>query len=58
MTGNIAPERKNSGMISICVNAMNDWICLMRAATITPNAVSMYASRVCMANTSRISDGA
>ena len=44
LSGNNAPERKNSGMSSICCSAMNDWIWLMRAAIITPNAVSVTAS--------------
>jgi hypothetical protein len=29
---------KNIGITIICIRPMNDCICLMRAATITPNA--------------------
>ena len=43
-TGNIAPEKKNIGMIAICMSAMKDCICVMRAATITPKAVIANAS--------------
>jgi hypothetical protein len=43
-TGKSAPEMKKSGMITICISAMNDCIWLMRAAIITPNAVSANAS--------------
>ena len=49
---------KNIGISSIWVFAMNDWICLMRTASITPNAVSVNASSTCMANTSTIISGA
>ncbi len=31
-------------MITICISAMNDCICVTRAATITPNAVIVKAS--------------
>ena len=30
--GTARRTRKNIGMISICISAMNDWICVMRAA--------------------------
>ena len=56
--GNIAPDRKNSGSISICVSAMNDCICRMRAAIITPNVVMVNASSSWMPKTARISVGA
>lgn len=42
-------------MIAICMIAMNDCICVMRAATITPKAVIANASSICSANTSTIS---
>ena len=44
VTGNSAPEMKNIGITTICVTPMNDCICLMRTATITPNAVIANAS--------------
>jgi hypothetical protein len=43
-TGKIAPERKYIGMIAICISAMKDCICVIRAAIITPNAVIANAS--------------
>ena len=56
-TGNSAPEMKNIGITTICITPMNDCICLMRAATITPNAVMLNASRSCRPKTPRISSG-
>ncbi len=53
-TGNSAPERKYIGMITICISAMNDCICVIRAATITPKAVIAKASSSWIANTAGI----
>ena len=49
---------KNIGMTSICVSAMNDCICVMRAAAITPKAVIAKASSTCSAKISSSSAGA
>ena len=38
---------KNIGITTICMTPMNDCICLIRAATITPNAVIANASSSC-----------
>src|SRR6266516_1536512 len=43
-SGYSAPDRKNSGSTNIWVSAMNAWICLIRAAIMTPNAVSVNDS--------------
>jgi hypothetical protein len=48
---------KNIGITIICMTPMNDCICLMRAATITPNAVMLNASSSCRAKMPRISSG-
>ena len=45
-------------MISICMSAMNDCICVTRAAAITPKAVTVNASSTCSANTVITSPGA
>ena len=57
-TGKIAPERKYIGIITIWVIAMNDWICLIRAATMTPKAVIVKARTSCSAKTSSSRTGA
>ena len=44
-------------MTIICITPMNDCICLMRTATMTPNAVMLKASSSCSAKTPRISAG-
>ena len=54
-TGNSAPEMKNIGITIICMTPMKDCICLMRTATITPNAVMLNASSSCSAKMPRIS---
>ena len=51
----MAPDKKNSGMISICVSAMNDCIWLTRAAAMTPKAVMVNASSSWIPKTARIS---
>ena len=55
--GNSAPEMKNIGVITICITPMNDCICLIRTAIITPNAVIENASSSCSTSTSRIITG-
>ena len=49
---------KNIGMTIICVTPMNDCICLMRAAIITPNAVMANASSSISPKTPRTSGDA
>ncbi len=56
-TGYSAPDRKNMGMTIICMTPMNDCICLMRAATMIPNAVMAKASSSCRPKMPRISTG-
>jgi anti-sigma regulatory factor (Ser/Thr protein kinase) len=51
------PEMKNSGMMIICITPMNDCICLIRPATITPKAVIVNASSSCRPKMPRISSG-
>ena len=46
-TGNSAPEMKNIGITIICMTPMNDCICLIRTAIITPKAVIEKASSSC-----------
>ena len=48
---------KNIGITTICIRPMNDWICLMRAATITPKAVIAKASSSWRQKTPTISTG-
>jgi hypothetical protein len=43
------------GITTICMTPMKAVICLMRAATITPKAVMLKASRSCRARMPRIS---
>ena len=45
---------KNIGVTIICMTPMNDCICLIRAAIITPNAVIENASSSCRKKISRI----
>jgi hypothetical protein len=49
---------KNIGITIICMTPMNDCICLMRTAIITPNAVIENASSSCRPKIPRISSGA
>ena len=49
---------KNIGITIICMTPMNDCICLIRTAIITPNAVIANASRSCRTKMPRISSGA
>ncbi len=42
---------KNIGITTIWVTPMKDWIWVMRAAIITPNAVMLKASSSCRAKT-------
>ena len=55
--GNSAPEMKNIGITIICMTPMNDCICLIRTAIITPNAVIANASSSCSTKIPRISSG-
>jgi hypothetical protein len=45
------------GLTIICMTPMNDRICLMRTATITPNAVIAKASSSWRPKTPRVSTG-
>jgi hypothetical protein len=56
-TGQSAPDRHNIGITIICITPMNDCICLMRIATITPNAVMLNASSSCRAKMPSSSSG-
>ena len=56
-TENSAPEMKNIGITIICMTPMNDCICLMRTATITPKAVIANASASCRKKTPRSISG-
>ena len=57
-TGNSAPEMKNIGITIICITPMNDCICLIRTAIITPNAVIANARNSCRMKTPMMSRGA
>ena len=48
---------KNIGITIICMTPMNDCICLIRTAIITPNAVIANASSSCRMKIPRISSG-
>ena len=48
---------KNIGITTICITPMNDCICLIRTAIITPNAVIANASASCRTKIPRISSG-
>ena len=56
-TGKNTPAMKNIGVTIICITPMNDCICLMRIAIMTPNAVIENASSSCSAKTPRIITG-
>ena len=45
---------KYIGITIICMTPMNDCICLMRIATLRPNAVIANASSSCSASTPKI----
>ena len=48
---------KNIGITIICMTPMNDCICLIRTAIITPNAVIVNASSSCSMKIPMISSG-